>query len=132
MANGYSPQDKKTPGLSPIAGITAGTEISGFGVTAGGAKMLRVDVRVSGVTVVGSITLKLQHSVTGSDVFVDLAGANASVAVTADGIFSLTQLAERSADQANLPLRKQVRVVAVTTDGGDELTVDNVYVSMPL
>lgn len=132
MANGWSPADKKLNGLQPISGVVTNQSISEFGITAGGSKHLRIDVKVSGVTVVGSIDLKLQHSVTGSDTYTDLAGANATVSVTADGIFSMTQAVERAADQPNMPLRKQLRVVITTTNAGDEVTIERVWVSQEL
>ena len=131
-ANGYTPTDRKSPNLSLISGIVTEKEIALVGMTAGGARHLRIAVRVSGVTVVGSISLKLQQAVTGSDTFVDLVGANATVAVTADGVVNMTQVVERAADQPNMPLNKTVRVVVTTTNAGDELTVDNVYILMPL
>jgi hypothetical protein len=129
---GYTPLDKKNPQVSIVSGVQTGKEIANVGLTAGGSIQLRIDARLSDVTVVGSINLKLQHAVTGSDVYTDLVGANATVSVTADGIYSMTQLYTRTADMPNLPLRKQLRVVAVLTNAGDTLTVDNVYVSMPL
>lgn len=133
MSNGYSPADKKKAGLQPIVGIVADAPISeGVGLSAGGSRHLRVDVKVSGVTVVGSIDLKLQHATNNSESFTDLAGANATVSVTADGVYSMTQVIERAVDQPNMPLKKTLRVVAVTTNAGDEVTVDNVWICQPL
>ena len=132
MANGYTPTDRKVPNLQPVVGIVTEQELATFGLTAGGSTHLSVAVRVSGVTVVGSIAIKLQQAVTGSDTFVDLAGANATVAVTADGVVNMTQAVERAADQPNMPLNKTVRAVLTTTNAGDEVTIDNVYVLMAL
>ena len=132
MSNGYTPQDRKKAGLKPFSGIVTEEEISTFGVTASGSKHLRVDVKVSGVTVVGSIDIKLQQAVTGNDTFVDLAGANATVSVTAGGIVSMTQMIERTADQPNLPLQKTLKAVLTTTNAGDEVTIENVYISQGL
>lgn len=126
--NAYTPQDKKKIGLAAISGIVSNQAVSEeVGMTAGGSKHLRVDIKVSGVTVVGSITAKLQHRCNGSDTYADLAGANASVSISAAGFVSLTQAVERAADQANMPLKSLVRVVLTTTNAGDAVTVDNVF-----
>lgn len=58
------------------------------------------------------------------DTWSDLAGANASVAITADGEYSLKQNMLRAADQPNFPLQKQIRLV-VTTGAGDAVTFDS-------
>jgi len=130
--NGYTPVDKKATNLNPIVGIVTALEIGNAGLSAGGSKNVRVDVRVSGVTVVGSIAIKLQHAVTGADTFIDLVGANATVAVTADGIVSLRQNIEVAADQPNMPLMKHLRAVLTTTNAGDEVTIEKVFVSQEL
>ena len=132
MANGYSPKDIKKIGLAPIAGVIANAAISeDAGLSAGGSIRLRLDIVVSGVTVVGSITAKLQHRAP-NGAFEDLAGANASATITADGLVTITQLVERAADQVNIPIRKQIRAVITTTNAGDEVTVDNVWIYQPL
>ena len=130
--NGWSPVDKKVNNLQPISGIVTNQEIGNFSVTAGGSRNLRVDLDLSGVTVVGSITAKLQMAPTGSNTYSDLAGANASVSITADGVVSMTQNVQVSADQPNMPLMKQLRVVITTTDAGDQVTIDKVWVSQEL
>lgn len=128
----YTPQDKKLPSLQPIVGVVTEQSIAEFGVTDGGSKNLRVSIRCSGVTVVGSIAAKLQMAVTSNDTYVDLAGANASVSITADGIVHLRQNIEVAADQPNMPLLKHLRVVLTTTNAGDEITIDNVYLLQQL
>ena len=128
MANGYSPKDIKLDGLAAISGVVSNQAVSkDTGLTWAGATHLRVDLKVSGVTVVGSITAKLQHRAPNGS-FEDLAGANASVTISADGIVTITQLIERAADQANMPIRKQIQVVITTTNAGDEVTVDNIWI----
>ena len=130
--NGLSPKDVKKANLQPVAGVIANTPISeDFGLSAGGSKYMRVDLEVSGVTVAGSITAKLQHRSPGGS-FVDLVGANASVIITADGTFGLTQVVDRAADQPNMPLRKQMQVVLTTTNAGDEITIDKVWLTQEL
>lgn len=123
--NGYSPQ-LISRGASVIgAGVTkqAVSKPEGSGLTSGGSKHFRVNVKVTDVTVATGITLILQHLII--DEWKDLAGANASVAVTADGTYSLTQAVERSADQPNMPVSKQIRVVC-STGAGDAVTVQQV------
>lgn len=130
--NGYSPEDKKLKNTDAITGIVTAREIANFGVSAGGAKNLRVDIQVSGVTVVGSIAAKLQMATTTTGTYADLAGANATVAITANGDFSLRQNVEIAADQPNMPLKKHLRVVLTTTNAGDAVTIDHVYVMQEL
>lgn len=130
--NGLSPTDKKLAGLQPISGIVTDESVSEFGLTAGGSLNLRVDLEVSSVAVVGSITAKLQHKSPGQASWDDLAGANASVVVTAAGTFSLTQNVQVAADQPNMPIRKLCRVVVTTTDAGDGLTVDKAWINQEL
>lgn len=132
MANALSPADKKKANLQPIAGVVTNEAISSeFGLSAGGALNLRVDLEVSGVTVVGSIDAKLQHRSPGGT-FADLAGANATVSITADGVVSLRQNVQVAADQPNMPLRKMMRVVLTTTNAGDEVTIDKVWLQQEL
>jgi hypothetical protein len=132
MANGYSPKDVKLENLEPISGIVTATAISqDVGLSAQGALHMRVDLQVTAATVVGSITAKLQHRAPNGS-FIDLAGANASIVITAAGTFSMTQAVERAADQANMPLRKQLRVVLTTTNAGDAVTIGNVWLYQPL
>jgi hypothetical protein len=93
-------------------------------VTAGGALYMVVDIVVSGVTVGSGITAILQSS---SDGFTTQAVDAKSVAITADGIYSIRLLANDSADWTYLPLRSSMRVV-VTTGAGSALTVNEVRV----
>ena len=130
--NGYSPLKVKKGGLQPVVGIVAAQAISKeFGMTAGGSLNMRVAIESSSVTVVGSIAVKLQQR-SPSGAFVDLAGANATVAITADGSVSMQQNVQIAADQPNLPLQKTVRVVITTTNAGDRITVDNVWLLQAL
>ena len=126
--NGYAPKDRLLQGVGSFSGVTAQTPISrDISLTAGGSKNLRIDVEVSGVTQVGTLTLTLQgRSPNGS--FADLAGANASATVTANGTVSLTQNIEVAADQPNMPLPKQLQVTLTTTNAGDAITIDKVWV----
>jgi hypothetical protein len=130
--NGYAPKDIKAEALQPLSGIVSAFPISqDAGLSAGGALHLRMDVKASAVTVAGAITAKLQMRAPNGS-FTDLAGANASVSITAAGIFSMTQLVERAADQPNMPLQKQIRVVLTTTNAGDAVTIDNVFLYQEL
>jgi hypothetical protein len=131
-SNAYSPQDVLLTGSVPIilgASVSNRVISKEIALTAGGSQNLRIDFAVSGFTLGGGITVKLQHKSIG--VWSDLAGANASHAVTANGEHSITQLMVRSADQPNMPIKKQVRVL-ITTGAGSAVTVDAIRVSQPL
>lgn len=132
MSNGLSPADKLKPGLQSISGVVTDEAISSdFGISASGSLNLRIDLEVSSVTVVGSITATLQGRSPGGS-FTDLAGANASVTITGNGTFSIRQNIQIAADQPNMPLPKQLQVVLTTTNAGDAITVDKVYVQQGL
>jgi hypothetical protein len=126
-SNIISPVEIKQDGLQPVSGIVTALPISKEeGLTNGGSLNLRVDIVVTGVTQVGTITAKLQHkSPNGS--YSDLAGANASATITAAGTVSLRQNVEIAADQPNMPIKSMIRVVLTTTNAGDALTVSNIW-----
>lgn len=133
MAAALSPMDIKADGLQPLSGIVTNYAISKeWGVTAGGSRGLRIDVKLSAVTVVGSIAVKLQHRSPGTSSYSTVASTNGTASVSADGVVSLTMLDTRSADQADLPLKSMIRVVLTTTNAGDAVTVDNVWIQQPL
>lgn len=132
MANGLNPVDKKKAGLQPISGVVSAQAISEeVGLTAGGSLNLRVDLDVSGVTVVGAITAKLQHRAA-SGSYEDLVGANASISISGNGIFAMRQNVEVAADQPNMPLRRMLRVVLTTTNAGDAITINKVWIQQEL
>ena len=113
-----------------------GTDVSGivtdlpasreFPITAGGSKNIVVKLVVSGVTVVGSISAKLQSAI-GAD-WVDAK----SVSITADGNVYIKLNIEVAADQAALPLLNKGRVVITTTDAGDEVLVSEAQILQEL
>ena len=78
----------------------------------------RVDITASGVTVVGSISVILQHSSDGI-----IWTSTKTAAVAANGQVSLQFLDTVAGDQTHLPLRPLLRLVATTTDAGDEATI---------
>lgn len=86
----------------------------------------RADIVCSAVTVATGITVKLQHRAVGGS-FEDLTSANASASITGNGTFSIVLHVQRAADQADLPVRKQCRLV-VTTGAGDAVTFDEITV----
>lgn len=132
MGNGLSPTNILKQGQLPISGIVTDSPISEeAGLSAGGSLNLRIAIEVTGVTVVGAITAKLQHRSPGGS-FVDCAGANASVSLTAAGSFAIRQNVEVAADQPNMPLHKMVRVVVTTTNAGDAATVSKVWLQQAL
>ena len=117
----------KKAGLLAQSGIVTNLPISEeVGMNNNSFLHFRDDIRATDVTVVGSITAKLQMKSPGGT-FVDLSGTNATVSITAAGDFSLTQLVERTADQVNMPLKETVRVVLATTNAGDAVTIAAIY-----
>ena len=130
--NGLSPQKIQEQLSKVILGVVTEEAISkDAGLSAGGSLNLRVDIEVSAVTIVGSMAAKLQHRSPGG-AWEDLVGANATVAITADGTFSMRQNVQVAADQPNMPIRKMIRVVVTTTNASDTAQFDNVYLSQEL
>lgn len=128
--NGYSPQDKIRESKVFGASETEARVSEDIGLTAGGAlNGFRIKMDVSSVTNATGITAKVQMRT--FDDWTDLAGANASVAITADGEYTIKQLALISADQGNFPLEKMLRVV-VTTGAGDAVTFDKLVMLQEL
>lgn len=119
--NGFSPKEIKATSVSAIgASVTDSPIADNFPITAGGAaRALAIKIKVSGVTVGGGITAKLQSAI--DNEFVD----SKTVAITADGNFYIKLLAEAAGDQAFMPLLSTGRVV-VTTGVGSALTVDSI------
>jgi hypothetical protein len=97
-----------------------------FPITAGGALNFVAKITTSSVTVVGSITAKLQTAI-GSD-WVDAKTAT----ISASGSVYIKLNVEVAADQTHLPLLNRGRIVVTTTDAGDELTVEDVRVLQEL
>jgi len=130
MANSYTPQDFRLVKPTKVLGASLTNEAisNEIGLTYNGSLNLRVDVVTSAVTVGAGITVKLQMRSGNFEAWADVAGANASASVTAAGTFSMRQNVEVAADQANMPLKKQVRVVA-TTGAGSAVTINEVRCS---
>lgn len=129
---GLSPKDVTALNLQPISGVVTAFPISqDFGLNHEGSIYLRIDIEVTGVTVVGSIAAKLQtRSPNGT--FHDLTGGNQTVTISGNGTFSITQVVNRTADQPNMPLQKQCQVVLTTTNAGDAVTVNKVWLQQGL
>lgn len=128
--NGYSPRDVIRESISVGASETNLPISEEIGLSAGGAVQgFRIKFLCSGVTSSTGITAKVQQRTLSA--WTDLAGANASVAITANGEYSLKQLALISADQPNFPLEKMLRVV-VSTGAGDAVTFDKMVILQEL
>lgn len=87
---------------------------------------LVVDITCSGVTAATGITLKLQDSV--DDITWTTKSSEAQVAVSGNGVVSFNLKIENSSDQADMPLRPLLRLIA-TTGAGDAVTVSGIKVS---
>lgn len=125
--NGYTPDNVTLSPLAAVSGVVTNSVLTKeFPITAGGSRHLVVKVKASGVTVVGSITAKLQTAIDGE--FVD----SKTVTVTANGNFYIKLMAETAGDQTYLPLLRSGRVVLTTTNAGDAVTIDSVSVLQEL
>ena len=109
-----------------VSDVVTATPVSKtFEITGSGSRALRVDIKLSSVTQVGTITLILQ---TGNDLL-GWVTTKASSAVTAAGIKTILLLDTVAADQAVLPLAAFGRIVATTTNSSDKFTIDAMVVS---
>lgn len=123
--NGWSASSYVT--AQAISGVVTNQVVSRpYPITAGGSLHHVIKVVASGVTVVGSVTAKLQTAI-GSD-WVD----SKTVAITADGNFYIKLNVEVAGDQTYLPLLNQGRVVITTTNAGDAVTISDVQVLQEL
>lgn len=96
-----------------------------------GALALRVSLEVSSVTVVGAITARIQQA-TPNGTYANLGSANSSVSITGNGSFIINLNCYRTADAADMPLSQSIRVVLSTTNAGDRITIDKLYVQQGL
>lgn len=104
-----------------VVGASASAQVLGeSGLTGQGSRCIRVNIKAVDVTVATGITVRLQHQI--ADTYQNLTSANSQVAITADGVYSIKMMIERAADQADMPLSKQLRVV-ITTGAGDAATI---------
>lgn len=128
--NGWASQgveldNQASPGspLEGISGVVTNMPISRpYRITAGGALYHIVKITASGVTVVGSITAKLQSSIGGS-AWVDAK----TVTISANGDFYIRLNTQVSGDQGFLPLLNLARIVITTTNAGDAVTISSLY-----
>jgi hypothetical protein len=119
MPNGWSAQNYAQS--TPILGIVTNRVVSKeYPITSDGALHCVIKIVASGVTVVGSITAKLQTAI-GAD-WVD----SKTVAIAANGNVYIKLLAEAAADQTYLPLLNKGRIVITTTNASDAVSVDEV------
>lgn len=108
-----------------IAGVVTKSAVSLEGrVLPEGSRAFRVDIKVSGVTVVGGINAILQHQTA------DLGWEDTkTIAITTNDVVSAKFLDTVAGDQTYLPLRGKVRVVCTTTNAGDKVTFDSIIIS---
>lgn len=116
--NGWSSTDYAIKNQGPVSGIADQPISKIFSITAGGAvKGMVIKVKVSGVTNVGTQTLKLQTGNGGE--WVD----SKTATFTANGDVYIKLLAAKAADQTYLPLLDAGQVVLTQTDAGDVATI---------
>lgn len=123
-------RDVKKPSVTSSTGIVNPLVISEeFTPSGRGSLNMRVEAEVTGVTQVGTMTITLQGK-SPNGTYANLAGANATATFTANGTVTLRQNVEVAADQPNMPLPSQMRVVLTTTNAGDIVTISHIYVIM--
>jgi hypothetical protein len=98
-------------------------ELAVFGVSGQGSRSLRLNLKAESVTAGAGITVALQQLIAGT--YVALASTNASVAITATGVVSIRLDVAKSADQVDMPLSNQLRVV-ITTGAGSAVTISEI------
>lgn len=111
--------------VSAISGVVTKQQVSFSGIVyPEGSRACRLDIKVSGVTVVGSINAIAQHQTA------DLGWEDTkTVAITGNGVFSFKFDDAIAADQPYMPLRSQVRIVLTSTNAGDKATISSVILS---
>lgn len=120
---GYSPSDNLVLNSTgtPASGVVTNQVVSkSFSITEGGSLHLVLKLVVSGVTVVGGVTAKLQTAID-SD-WVD----SKTVSITANGIYYIKLVAEVAGDQTYLPLLSKGQIVVTTTNAGDAVTFSTI------
>lgn len=122
--NGYAPKsDLKLYGIPAISGIVTNQVVSkSFPITASGARNFVARIKVSGVTQVGTLTLKLQTAIESQ--FED----SKSATFTADGYVYIKIQQAAAADQTYTPLLCRGQIVISTTNAGDAVTIDQIDV----
>lgn len=126
MTNGYSALDQSTSPSTTVSGVATNSPISQeYRVTGGGSQYHVVKINVSAITVVGSVTAKLQTAI-GSD-WVD--AKTATLTTTGPAYIKINNSA--SGDQTYCPLLNRARVVITTTNAGDTVTVSSVQELQP-
>lgn len=125
MANGWNPKQVTRP--SVIAGVVTNQAVSEeYAISAGGALHHVVKLTVTGVTVVGAITAKLQTAIGGD--WQD----SKTVSITAAGAFYIKLNVEVAGDQTFLPLLGRGRLVITTTNAGDAVSIDAINILQAL
>jgi len=125
--NGWTASSYKLQSLGPVSGVVTNLAASTeFPITAGGSTSMVIKITSSNVTVVGSITAKLQSAI-GAD-WVDAK----TVTITASGASYIKLNVNIAADQTHLPLLNRGRIVLTTTNAGDQITVSDVRVVQAL
>lgn len=122
MPNGYSATDYALG--NAVAGITAGTAVSReFPISAGGSLNIAIKMVATGVAQTGTITMKFQTAI--GDDWVDT-GKTASI--TANGTTYFKMNVQAAGDQSAMPLLNKGRILVITTNAADAITVSKVEV----
>lgn len=131
--NGYSAYDYLLKeAAQTVAGVNTGRAVTDeFPMTADDSRWFVVRISVAAITVVGSVTARVQENWGDSAGWHDV-GTRASAALTATGVTEIQMIIEDVDDQDELPTAPRCRVVIVNTNGGDTVTINKVTVSRRL
>jgi hypothetical protein len=106
--------------VTETAGITAGTVLTNAVKCDINPCLARVDIKVSAVTVVGSVTAVVEQLILGTWMSVK----TLAITTTGNKVIAINE----TQDYAILPLSGPLRVSVISTNAGDKLTVDNIVV----
>lgn len=119
MANAWTPKDVKLASLKPVTTDTTTTVSKNFPVTAGGAQVMRVGVKLASTNSTGTVQLHLRSAMAGSEPF--LTQASTAALPTADGWFYINF-------RDSVQLLGDLAQIQVQSVGGAQFTVDKVLV----
>lgn len=125
--NGYNATDNYVLSSASASGVVTNQPVSReFPITAGGSLNMVIKIVTTGVTQVGTLTLKLQTAI-GND-WVD----SKSTTFTAAGNSYIKLQTTAAGDQTYLPLLNKGRIVLTTTNASDIATISSVQVLQAL
>ncbi len=129
MSNGWAQNEVSLFAGEITSGVVTNNPVSKeFSISCGGATVgIVIKIAVSAVTVVGSVTPKLQTAI-GND-WIDV---KSGAAITVAGNTYIRLMSTIGADAAVMPLLNKGRIVVTTTNAGDTVTISGIEVLQEL